>query len=217
MEDVVSIVINNANLDYFDMKNLGCTNRMMKTIVDRHIKKNFDINTRLYACIYHNLVNILPQTFESAGVNSDDDVGIRVILKGKRIYCYTSLTSLSILEDDVIPEDNVHVLASTYKHMIHCGLIKRKDKSVKLCYGNKHMVKSVDLCEMDGLREEVSSMFTRDMSNLKEVQIYYYNINKNLLYKLIEEIVRLFKDHISTFSLNIQQENCVDNIMIDDT
>lgn len=214
MEDTVGILVNNVTLDYFDIKSLMCTNKTIKSILESNIKAPECINTRLYACIYHNLINIYP--FQSFDMASDLDSGIRILLKGKRIYCYTSLTSLSILEDDVIPEENVHILASTYKHAISCSVILHKNKPSRMHYGNKHVTNAVDLNDSHLYRGEIYNLFKNDLTHVKEVHIYYYNVNKPVLNKLIEEIIKLLSVHVPSFSVNIQQENSIDNIVLDD-
>ena len=212
LDDVIGIVLNNVSLDYFDAKAVRQCDKSLMDAVTHSYPRNKTFSERIYVCLYDNIVNMATEE-QLQGVKGPS--GIKIVIKGKTMVYYTKMSSLFMFEEGEEPDESLsmHLLSTVYEDTAIVGFARKGDNS-KVYWGDNSDLNVATLYEARNSAGSIRNVLRKLHPRVKDIDIYYYNINKVSLNSLIEQVVKLFSDHLDEYSINLHHENVLENMLV---
>lgn len=233
MENALQIVLENIkDFDYFDIKNIQLSKKSFYDIGKEKAYINTSYENKVYILLYTFFTNIIPHKYKTI----DEHMGFKIIFKGRKKYLYTRnndfgtgvLTGYNILNNEIqivtldYELENMRLFATDIDILftigITCKQLSSKSKHTNnilkvesLYFGNTTHYECCDIEDVIQYRDDIKTYIADSINDIKEVDIYYYNVDTDVAMKFVSEFTRLIR---KCSNINIHNENVVENILL---
>uniref|UniRef100_A0A6C0BEH7 Uncharacterized protein n=1 Tax=viral metagenome TaxID=1070528 RepID=A0A6C0BEH7_9ZZZZ len=207
MQKVVDIVLNNTQLDFFDIRNVACLCKDINTIVTTKVNVPSEFHDKLYITIMDYVL--------SQRTSKIHPMGFKISIKGKKIAYYTTVSSMFIYDDQGDDYDNFsQFISSMFDYEMSVGFLYNKNDQHILYFNDKN---NVDIFNVDNFHQHahsILSMFKLVSPFVQEIDIHYKNVDMNNFKQLLNNLFSLTTQFMNNVSININKELPVESILL---
>lgn len=205
MQNVVDIVLNNTQLDFFDIRNVACLSKDMHKIVTTKVNVSSEFHDKMYITIMDYIL--------SQRVSSTHPMGFKISIKGKKRAYYTTVSSLFIYDDNNDNEFS-QFISSMFEYEMSIGVLHNKNDQHIIYFSDKNDINTFNVDNFYEYAQCILNMFKLVSPYVQEIDIHYKNVDMNDFKRLLNNLFSLITQFTNNVSININKELSFESILL---
>lgn len=203
MDAIAKILPFKVTMDYFDWKNLACTNRVIRQLVNDNVTIDQTLGNRMYACIYGFLVNVFP----GMSCNRKNIMGVKLRFLKENPYQNFSMSNLEM-------QSNVSIFARNVKECSTIGLAHKLGHPAVLYFGTKDTYHCFDILEAPEYRSLINDMIFSSLEGVTEVEIFHENVTETTFNAFLSQLTDIASKSSRHITVTLYRECIPENVLI---